>query len=150
MKNLSVKRMTTSQEREVAIDLRQKYFFDRAQVRDPYLWTFDDQEHVHLVLYQGSDIVGYAHVQLWPDARAAIRIIVVDEKFRKKGLGKTLLIACEKMIRENGVRVLQAEAHPDSLLFYKSLGYFEMPFNDPAGELTHPNDIAVGKMLNLF
>ena len=36
--------------------MRQKYFFDKVSIEDPYGWTFDHPDHKHLVLYQGSDI----------------------------------------------------------------------------------------------
>src|ERR1700722_8568009 len=64
--------------------LRQKYFFDPLSIEDPYTWTFNHQEHVHLVLYLVTEIAGYAHIQLWPDQRAALRILVIDELYRHR------------------------------------------------------------------
>ena len=66
---------------EVVKRLRNKYFFDPLSISDPYTWTFDHPEHVHLVLYQGVEIIGYAHIQFWPEHRAALRIIVIDEQY---------------------------------------------------------------------
>ncbi len=34
--------------------LRSKYFFDPLAIQDPYIWTFDHQEHIHFILYQGN------------------------------------------------------------------------------------------------
>ena len=40
------------------------------------MWTFQHDEHVHFVLYQDADNIGYAHAQLWPNHKVALRIIV--------------------------------------------------------------------------
>jgi pimeloyl-ACP methyl ester carboxylesterase len=139
--------MSTPEEKRAAVLLRQKYFFDRVQIHDPYLWTFDHKDHLHFILYEGSELVGYAHIQLWPEARAAIRIIVIEEKHRGRGLGRDLLEHCERRLKARGIRLLQAESRPDSYDFYKNLRYDDMPFNDPDGEPTHPDDRAMGKFL---
>jgi len=139
--------ISSQQERQAATVLRQKYFFDRVPIKDPYLWTFDHKDHLHFILCLGNEIVGYAHVQLWPGRRAAIRIIVIEEQFRGSGLGKRLLAFCEKVLKEQGVKMLHTESRPKTTSFYKNLGYVEMPFNDPEGVATDPHDIAMGKEL---
>jgi RimJ/RimL family protein N-acetyltransferase/GNAT superfamily N-acetyltransferase len=96
-RKLHVRMMTLPKEREIAKHFRQKHFFDRVPIQDPYLWTFDHKDHLHFILYEGSGVVGYAHIQLWPDHRAAIRIIVIDEKVRGQGMGKYLMDFCERV-----------------------------------------------------
>lgn len=86
-------------------------------------------------------------MQLWPDHRAALRIIVIDEKKRGQGMGKCLMDHCEQELKQRGVTLFQTEASPNAYLFYKKLGYIDMPFNNPDGEATHPDDRAVGKYL---
>lgn len=139
--------MSTLEERETITSMRQKYFFDRVPIKDPYLWTFNHKEHLHFILYKASKIVGYAHVQLWPNHRAALRIIVVDERIRGQGMGKYLLDSCEQALKEQGVTLLQTEASSNAYPFYKKLGYIEMPFNNPDGESTHLDDRPMGKYL---
>lgn len=130
--------------------LRQKYFFDKVQISDPYLWTFTDDTHVHLVLYKGADIIGYAHIQLWPDLRAAMRIIVIDEIFRGQKFGTQLLQFCEKWLKQNGYKSIHAESAPDALKFYTQNGYLPMSFNDPDGYARDAKDIEIGKVLYQF
>lgn len=127
--------------------LRQKYFFDAVSLKDPYTWTFDHNEHAHLILYQGVEMIGYAHIQFWPDHRAALRIFVIGETYRHRGFGSHFLNLCEQWLKKQGIRSLHDEARPDAVEFYLKNGYFQMPFNDPSGELPSPHDIAVGKML---
>lgn len=127
--------------------LRQEYFFDLVPIADPYTWTFDHAEHVHLVLYQGTTTIGYAHLQLWPEKRAAMRIIVIDEPYRNHGFGGEFLKLCEQWLKVQGYKSLHAESRPESLAFYQQHGYMLMPFDDPERHDTDPRDIAVGKML---
>lgn len=79
-----------------AKQFRNKYFFEPNKIEDPCTWTFD---HKHFILYKGVNIVGYAHMQLWPEYRAAIRIIVINEKHRGKDYGKDFMALIEKWLK---------------------------------------------------
>ena len=139
--------MSSEKQRKEALDFRQKHFFDRLKIEDPYLWTLDKKDHLHWLLYDGDKLIGYAHVQIWPNHRAALRIIVIDEQVRGLGMGKYLMNCCELALKEQGITLLQTEASPTAYPFYKKLGYIEMPFNNPDGDPTHPDDQAMGKYL---
>ncbi len=145
--HLQPRLVSSEKEKKEALDFRQKHFFDRLGFQDPYRWTLDEKAQLHWLLYEGDRVVGYAHVQIWPDDRAALRIIVIDEQMRGQGKGKYLMDYCERELKEQGVKLLQTEASPNAYPFYKKLGYIEMPFNNPEGEPTHPNDRAMGKYL---
>lgn len=132
---------------EAARTFRQKYFFDKIPIADPYTWTFDHQDHVHLVLYKGARIVGYVHLQLWQDQRAALRIIVIDEPFRHQGLGEQFLALCERWLKQQSFKVVHTQASPAAYPFYLKYGYTKMPFNDPDGYESDPRDIDLGKLL---
>ncbi len=138
---------THHNEWKAARHFRQAYFFDKVPIQDPYTWTFKHDEHIHFILYKGTDIAGYAHIQLWPNHRAALRIIVIDEPYRNQGLGEQFLEFCEKWLKENDIKKLHTESSPHACAFYMRHHYSEMPFDDPAGEPTHPQDIALGKVL---
>lgn len=127
---------------------RQKYFFDKLAIMDPYTWTFNHPEHVHFILYYGTSVCGYAHIQLWPQARAALRIIVIDEPYRKQGLGIKFLGFCEQWLADKGYRTLHIEASPESLNFYIKQGYEPMDCMDPDGYENDPHDISIGKYLS--
>lgn len=126
---------------------RKRYFFDQQGMEDPYTWTFDHPDHAHFLLYQGAEIVGYAHIQLWPDGRAAMRIIVIEEHMRNKHLGSSFLTLIEEWLNAMGFKSIHAESRKSSLKFYLKNGYTEMPFNDPEGYASDPDDVAVGKTL---
>jgi GrpB-like predicted nucleotidyltransferase (UPF0157 family)/GNAT superfamily N-acetyltransferase len=126
---------------------RDTYFFDPHGIEDPYTWTFNHIDHAHLVLYQGVEIIAYAHIQFWPDKRSAIRIIAVDENKRNQNSGSKFLSLIEKWLRSLGVKSIHAESRQSSLRFYLKNGYCSMPFDDPEGHESDPNDVPVGKLL---
>ncbi|AMP89736.1 GNAT family N-acetyltransferase [Legionella pneumophila] len=126
---------------------RQFYFFDKAGLSDPYTWTFEHDAHVHFVLFQGSEIIGYTHLQLWPHNRAALRIIVIDELKRNHQYGNRFLTLCEKWLKSQGYQSLHVESSPDALRFYRNNGYIDMSFDDPDGYEGDAEDTAVGKIL---
>ena len=126
---------------------RNTYFFGPRGIEDPYTWTFNHEEHAHLVLYQGVKIIAYAHIQFWPDKRAAIRIIATDENKRNQNSGSRFLTLIEKWLRSSGVKSIHAESRQTSLRFYLKNGYTEVPFNDPENHESDPNDVPVGKVL---
>ena len=103
---------------DAAKHFRQTYFFDKAQVDDPYTWTFDHRDHAHFVLYQGANIIGYAHIQLWSADRAAIRIIVVEPLKRNQGYGGYFLQFIEKWLKAKGYKTIQAASRKETLQFY--------------------------------
>lgn len=144
---IRIMKCTHYAEWDAAERLRNKYFFDPLSISDPYKWTFDHPEHAHLVLYQGVEIIGYAHIQFWPNQRVALRIIVIDEEHRKQGLGSQFLQLCELWLKRQGIKSLHDEARPNIVSFYRKNGYIEMPFEDPSGEPPSPHDIAMGKNL---
>lgn len=144
---IRIMKCTHYAEWEIAKQLRNKYFFDPLSISDPYTWTFDHPEHVHFILYQGVEIIGYAHIQFWPEHRAALRIIVVDEKYRQHGLGSQFLQLCEQWLKRQGIKSLHDEARPNVVSFYRRNGFTEMPFEDPSGEPPSIHDVAMGKNL---
>ena len=47
---LHIVQALTDREWDAVRHLRQKYFFDRVPVDDPYTWTFKDVQHVHFFI----------------------------------------------------------------------------------------------------
>ena len=116
-------------------------------IDDPYLWTFNHPEHVHFVFYQGIKIIGYAHIQLWPNARVAMRIIVIDAEKRNQGFGRQFLQLIEKWLKNQDYQTIHTESSPTALQFYEKNGYCNMPFNNPDDDPSDPCDIPMGKNL---
>lgn len=101
------------------------------------------------LFYKNSEIIGYVHLQLWPEERAALRIIVIDKRFRHLGFGTQFLQLCERWLRHRGYKKLLIQSSKEAYRFYSKHGYTEMPFNDPDGYETDPRDIGIGKLLDI-
>jgi GrpB-like predicted nucleotidyltransferase (UPF0157 family) len=144
---LRVVKALTPREWDSIKHFRNKYFFSPHGIEDPYTWTFNHQQHIHLALYQGTEIIGYAHLQLWAGERAAMRIIVIDESKRNNHFGGKFLHLCEKWLKTQKYKSIHTESTPAALEFYRKNGYIDMPFNDPDGYEGGPDDIAVGKKI---
>ncbi len=105
-----VKALTTREWDKVR-HFRQFYFFDKAGLSDPYTWTFEHNAHVHFVLFQGSEITGYAHLQLWSHNRAALRIIVIDELKRNHQYGTVFWHYVKNGSKVRAIRVCMSSRH---------------------------------------
>ncbi len=144
---LRVVEALTHREWKGARHLRKKYFFDLISIVDPYTWTFKDKKHSHLILYKGTTVIGYAHIQHWPESKAALRIIVIDESYRNYGFGSQFLKICERWLKYQGIKLLQIESSAAAYRFYSNRGYVEMAFNDVDGHKGSKKDIGMGKFL---
>jgi GrpB-like predicted nucleotidyltransferase (UPF0157 family)/dihydrofolate reductase len=137
----------TDREWSAVRNLRQLYFFKSKE--DPYTWTFNHKDHVHLVFYKNAEIIGYAHLQLWPQARAALRIIIIHEHYRHLGYASQFLKLCERWLTHRGFKNLFIQSPKAAYAFYCKQGYISMPFNDPDGYEGDPQDIEMGKFLRM-
>ncbi|MGN6671382.1 MAG: GNAT family N-acetyltransferase [Candidatus Nucleicultricaceae bacterium] len=126
---------------------RNNTFFDPHHMEDPYTWTFEHPSHKHWIFYDGNEKLGYAHVQLWPLARAALRMIVIDASRRNQHLGSIFLALIEKELKDAGCAVLHVESNAEALRFYRRNHYNDMPFDDPDKHPTDPRDTPLGKRL---
>jgi hypothetical protein len=95
----------TPREWAAAKHFRDIYFFGSRGIDDPDTWTFQHEAHAHLVLYQGAEIIGYAHVQFGPEEkRAEIRRIAVDENKRYQHAESKFWALIEKWMQTLGVQ----------------------------------------------
>lgn len=137
----------TDREWDAVCHLRQLYFFKSK--KDPYRWTFTHKDHIHFVFYKNTEIIGYAHLQLWPENRAALRVIAIDEHYRNLGFESQFLRLCERWLYHQGFKKLLIHSSQEAYQFYCKHGYKEMPFNDPDSYEHHPRDIEMGKCLTM-
>lgn len=127
--------------------MRDDYFFKPKNTKDTHTWTLHHSDHRYFVLWGAARIVRYAHVQLWPKQRAALRMIVIDESCRNRSLGGKFLALCEEWLKKKGYLNLHTESSPTVIGFYRKNGYVDMPFNDPDGHESDALNIPVGKLL---
>jgi hypothetical protein len=88
------------QEWDIVRHVRQAYFFDESGISAPYVQTCEDPKHTHVVLYQGSEIVVYTHIQPCSKNRAMIRMFVVHESCRNQGIDEEFFNLCERWLMQ--------------------------------------------------
>lgn len=108
--------------------------------------TANEKDHIHFVFYKNADIIGYAHLQLLPKNIAALRLIVIDERYRNKGFGSQFLKLCERWLVHQGFKTLFVQSSPETYPFFSKQGYSNMSFEDPDGS---PADTQMGKVLTV-
>lgn len=130
---------------EAAISLRNKHFFDPQNIKDPYEWTFEHKDHKHCMLYLGTKIIGYCHIQFWPKNRAALRIIAIDSEYQRKGYGSQFLKLIEKWLKLKEIKILHTQSQEYNLPFYLKADYELVPFIDPDNTTQDSSDIDLAK-----
>lgn len=130
----------TDREKKTALFLRSQYF------DTPQEELLQDENHIHLVLYDGTEIAGYAHFQFLPENRAILRVLIIDEPYRYQGLGCLFLKLCERWLIQQGVKILCLHSSREAQLFYLKSGYCLTPFDDPVG-LAKNDEIELAKIL---
>ncbi len=139
-----VQALTDREWRAVCI-LRKQYFFNLKT--DPYTWTLEHKDHIHFVFYKNSEIIGYAHLQLWTEGGAILRMIVIDKSNRNLGFGSRLLGLCERWLSQQGCKKIVVQTPKKSYAFFHLHEYREMPFDTLEDNENDPQGIQMGKVL---
>lgn len=90
-----------------------------------YAWTLSHEEHAHLVLYEGTEIISYSHIQFWPHKRAGIRIIATDENKRNRKLRKQIFGTHREMAEDSISKTAIQTCH---LMILKTMNLIQTMF----------------------
>ena len=108
-----------------AKQFRKNYFAKKDILFDPLTWTFNHPEHIHFCFYQGPNIIGYGHLQLFPEKTAVLHIMEFD--IHCHNLRGQFLTTIEQWLKEQKeCTELSLQACPSEKLFYKKQGYEEL------------------------
>ena len=125
--------------------LRKEHLFARTSIPyDPHHPSMSDPRITHFVLYHGVQVVSIAGIELLNSKEAALRSLVTDPTFQKKGFAGHMLDLLEKWTKQQGRDVLKFHALEDAVSFYRKRAYEEMPFDEDTPSVRHVN---LGKIL---
>lgn len=127
--------------------LREFNLSDRGIQDDLFSETFNHKDHEHLVLYRGTKVIGYAHLQLWPKKRAMIRMMQIEVRERGRGYGGQFLELIEKWLKTRGYRSIHVESCSKALPFYQEHHFIPMALDDPEGMPCTRGEMPMGKQL---
>jgi GrpB-like predicted nucleotidyltransferase (UPF0157 family) len=86
--------------------VRDGYFLRNYGIEDPDTWSFHHQDHAHLVLYQGIKIIGYAHIEFFPNKSAVIRVIVTHENDNNHNFANEFLLLIAQWLQIWGIKIM--------------------------------------------
>ena len=131
---------------ETAKLFRQEYFEALGQ-EDTGADTFNQENHQHFVLCYGVDIFGYAHVELLADAKAALRIFMVDDIKKNQSFAGKFLTVLEKWLKAQNYKVLSVQASVQAVPFYEKNRYFADSVEGDLEKKSNPSGVLMEKVL---
>jgi len=122
---MSIKKVTTEADLQVAVDFRRKVFIEEQQV--PEVEEYDEFDSLqapcdHILVYYKEQPVGTGRLRVVEGYGKLERICIVEE-FRKFGLGKEIIMGLEQIARDNGLTKAKLNAQSYAEGFYEKLGY---------------------------
>lgn len=109
-----------------------------SEVEERLAYLLGDDDHAVFVMEgESSRIMGWVHVHgrhlIESQSFAEIGGLVVDERDRRKGIGKQLMRECEEWARTKGyeeVRLRSSGLRKDAHEFYKRIGYINVKWQE--------------------
>ena len=82
-----------------------------------------EKESIHIMACIGSKIVGAGRLHFNTEKEAQIRYMAIEEKYRRKGIGRLILKELEKKAKEKGAEYIILNARENAVNFYKKHCY---------------------------
>ena len=125
MENLVIKLVENEREHQAALIVRVRVFVQEQGVPVEEELDEDDLTATHAIAMVNGKVVGAGRVLYLDSGDAKIGRMAVDEAWRRKGIGRHVLMSLEEAARQRGSReaILHAQTYVKS--FYASHGYIE-------------------------
>lgn len=112
--------------------IRKEQLFEPINIiYDPNHPTISAKNYFHFILTKRRQIVTVASIEFLNETEAVLRTLATNEGYKRQGFGKLMLTLLERWVRQQGKKVIKMHAAFRAEVFYRKLGYIEMPFNDP-------------------
>ena len=108
-----------------------------------------DEPGLPLKIVGTLEVIGPLEASLPLPRRCLLRDVWVDEAYRRRGIGQSLVAAAEERVRAQGIAWLSLEVTGDNSAawgLYKRAGYVEMEGDSPADHLMRPFNKWVRKL----
>lgn len=80
-------------------------------------------EHLPLIFVVGDESVGAVRLDLNRDGKAIVRTVAIVKEFQRRGVGRAMMIAVERLAVAHKVDRLEAQVAPDAVGFYRKIGW---------------------------
>lgn len=127
MKRLNYRLVTGGAELQEAFEVRRQVFVQEQGVSEHLVFDGQDREALHIVVRDGGRVIGSARVQFLADSRAKLERMAVLNRYRRKGIGREMLLFLDAVWEDRQVQQVVIHAQLAVVPFYESCGF------DPVG-----------------
>jgi N-acetylglutamate synthase-like GNAT family acetyltransferase len=99
--------------------------------REPASYAQEMEAERFVVVEKGGQVVGYGALHV---PKTEITSVFVDPAHHRKGVGRAILSALEKLAQEEGLETVQLRATGTAIIFYLATGYQSDPPVKPGAE----------------
>ncbi|WP_121641629.1 GNAT family N-acetyltransferase [Bacillus vallismortis] len=122
---MNVKRIMAKHDLHTAFEIRKAVFVEEQGC--PISDEFDEFDTLggdcrHILVYHQNEPVGTARVRIVDHVGKLERICIL-KPYRKCGLGKMIVEALERIVKEQGISSFKLHGQTQAAGFYKKLGY---------------------------
>jgi GNAT superfamily N-acetyltransferase len=109
----------------------------------------DDQspDNHFMGFWQDGELLGTLRVDFLDDEMAALRLVAVEPRIQRRGIGRKMIVAAEWFISAAGCRRVVTNSAIDAVEFYSRLGYEEAHWDD-SGEGAGESIVPMQKQLS--
>jgi predicted GNAT family N-acyltransferase len=132
MSKFSYKLVTGGVELQEAFEVRRQVFVREQSISEDLVFDGHDREALHMVVKDGERVIGSARVQFLTDNQAKLERMAILERYRRKGIGKELLLFLDTVWKDKQVQQVIIHAQLEVVSFYKLCGFDELglPFQE--------------------
>ena len=132
MSKFGYKMVTGDIELQEAFEVRRQVFVREQGISEDLVFDGHDGEALHMVVKDGERVIGSARVQFLADNQAKLERMAVLESYRRKGIGKEMLLFLDAVWKDKQVQQVIIHAQLEVIPFYKLCGFDEfcLPFRE--------------------
>jgi len=132
MSRFNYKLVTGDIELYEAFEVRRQVFVHEQGIPEELVSDGHDGEALHVVVKDGKQVIGSARVQFLADNQAKLERMAVLKRYRRKGIGREMLLFLDTVWKDKQVRQVIIHAQLEVVPFYKLCGFDELglPFQE--------------------
>jgi predicted GNAT family N-acyltransferase len=132
MSKFSYELVTGGVELQEAWEVRRQVFVREQGISEELVFDGHDKEALHMVVKDGQRVIGSARVQFLTDNQAKLERMAILERYRRKGIGKEMLLFLDVVWEDKQVQQVIIHAQLEVVPFYKLCGFDELglPFRE--------------------
>jgi len=104
MSKFGYKLVTGDVELQEAFEVRRQVFVREQGISEDLVFDGHDREALHMVVKDGERVIGSARVQFLADNQAKLERMAVLKHYRRKGIGKEILLFLDAVWKDKQVQ----------------------------------------------